>query len=225
MSRSKIRIQGLRTPRPLLYFHGCIDRRTNAAHLDPNTGLLISAFLSRAYFQFSAYSQQKAVCLENTLAATRTEAESLILEFSSLPSSTDHSAEDIPPVPRAFSKVPSTPAEARTARAAAQKEAQLLQTTIQSQEERRNAAARRTQIRQRLMELRERLRTREQIIRYELDAIASALQARFCAYARGVLQQPVHKSQIPPLDYDLSLYYASHNDLQARIAAVLERKV
>lgn len=217
-----MRLKGLRTPRPFIFIRGFVNGRMKTAELDHENSRLSSAYVSGMTCLFNEYCQKRVTRLESDLSAVRMEAETLLLEFKTLPGDRQTEASAWPyevPV-----KLPATVAEAQRLRAAARSSAQAAELSSRVLEKQEAATTRRAAILGRLAEIKSRVATKEQICCQELGAVADALRARFCSYAQGVLMKPIRTQYIPELEYAryLDNYYASHNTLKREIAAVLK---
>jgi hypothetical protein len=207
----RLHLKGLGTPRPFIFLHGFLDGRCKTAALDQESNLLNSAYLYGKRCLFAALCRQQVVRLETELAETRTEARKLLLELRALPEPTACEPSESRPA-RGLSS-------AQAERLAAERAAQTAAAVAQEK-------AKRVKNIRRLVELRERLATRERVCEESLAATAEALKERFAIYAHGVLLKPVRNRHIPAIQYDslLADYQVEHNALRREIDALLQEE-
>ena len=85
---------------------------------------------------------------------------------------------------------------------------------------------RKTEILQRLVQIRNRIANRETNCRNEINATAFTLKERLCVYGHGVLLKPILNRHIPQMEQEwvFELYNKNHNELKERISAAVKKE-
>lgn len=222
MKKRNQTVKGLRTPLLFVFIHGFLNGRFKTAGVDQDTKFLNGAYINGKIYLFYEFCKKRVAKLVAELASIRTEANALIMEFRALP--------PVPAEVKQFDRPtyvpPRTAQEAEEGRSGARNTAQAAALAKRADEEREKNIARRREIIQRLVEIRNRIAVRERICCEELGAVAQALKDRFCVYGHGVLMQPVRTAHIPPIEYTDHLvdYYADCAPLKINIAAILDEE-
>lgn len=200
--RKKLKLKGLYVPRIFIwilgFIHGCISR---TAVVDQESGLISSGYITEKIRLFNKLSSDYVKTMEDELKALRNEAAGLLADEAIL----RKEAEEIA-IPEALDTVE----KRRAARSAG------LEMSACRDKYRKVLA--------RLIEIGEKINSRELIAQEELDATASALQALFAVYGRGMLIRPLRSTMIPPVEYEKSfeMYYRAHAKDTLQLEQVLE---
>ena len=224
MKKKSLYLKGLRTPRFLIFLRGFVDGRSKTAAVDSESKFLCSGYLEEKLFLFSELCDRRVIALEDGLSPDRSEASSLLMELSLLPAPTA-GGESAPAAARAVPGTPpATVPEAQACRAAARSAARAAEAAERSRKRREETEARRQAILQRLVEIQDRIATRELIAGEELSATAEALKGLLCAYAHGVLLRPVQARYLRPIEYAprFDAYRQSHDALDRKLTRALQ---
>lgn len=226
MKNKKIRMKGLKTPSSVVFMHGFLNGRFKSAGIDLDSGLLNSAYVNGMMDLFYKYCQERVDKLETEISAICTEAETLFIELKAIPdnmsnrTSEERNKEKIP------DKLPTTIQEAQEMRAIARRITEAKDTSEHARGVINDKNNRRTEIVQRLVQIRDRIITKENNCYNELNATAFLLKERFCIYGHGVLLQPVLNRYIPAVDYAgiLERYDTNHHEIKSRISALTKKE-
>lgn len=226
MKKKTLKLKGLRTPRVFIFAHCFFDGRFKTVAIDPDSNLMHSAYINNKMFLFNEFCKRRIIVMENDLSSLCTEAEILLMELTLLdiPKNTP----ETPPnsIGKVPSKPPSTSAEAQILRATARAAAQVDEDVARSKQIYEEAVARYQKIIQRLVEIRDQIKSSELIANEELAANAEALKGRLCTYAHGALLKPVYTRYIPGIEYTRHFeeYRKSHDDLKHELANVIKER-
>ncbi|MCD8148324.1 MAG: hypothetical protein LUE92_01920 [Clostridiales bacterium] len=92
MRSKKVRMmRGLNVPTCIVFIHGLFDGRLKAAGVDPETGVLNSAYVNGKLNLYHKYCIDMVEGLEEDIAGMCVEAETLLMELVSFPASTKES--------------------------------------------------------------------------------------------------------------------------------------
>lgn len=226
MNAKKRKMSGLGAPRFALFIRGFWDGRTGAAAVDQELGFLNSAYVHGRLFRYGEFCDENVIWLEKELAAVRTEAMIKMAELSEL---------GIPELPdenttvpaRGAYQLPVTAAEARECRRTAELAEQERKLREETEEKRKDAMARKGEIIHRLIEIKNKIETRERIVDKELSSAAEALRSRMCSYCHGAVLSPVYARYIPAVEYSshLGSYLRDHEFLCRKIDEALREVI
>lgn len=226
MKNKKVKMKGLGTSTVIVFMHGFFDGRLKSADIDQDSRLLNSAYVNGKVDLFYQYCSERVDRLETDIAAICTEAETLLMELESMPAMIQ--ANEVPAVenvkiPR---KLPDSMEEAQVARADARKAAKANEAAEQSKAYRCQMQKRKTDILQRLVQIRARIANKETKCRNELRATVFALKERLCVYGHGVLLKPILNRYIPQVEYEwaFDLYNKNHDEIKRRISGVVKKE-
>lgn len=222
MKNKKIRMKGLKTPSPVVFMHGFFNGRFKSAGIDLDSGLLNSAYVNGMMDLFYKYCQERVDKLETDISAICTEAETLFLELKAIPENMSDRMSEEKNMEKIPDKLPSTIQEAQEIRAIARRIAEAKDSSEHSRGAINEKNSRRTEIIQRLVQIRDRIITKENNCYNELNATAFLLKERFCIYGHGVLLQPMLNRYIPNVDYDriLECYDINYQEIKSRISTL-----
>lgn len=198
----KNKIKGLNTPNWIVGIWGFCDARIRKiAGVDPNSGLLVSGYITGKSSQFHAYEAQKVDNLENEVKAVRTEAGELVTEYAQLR--------------RRMEPMPMVPDPGDIARVRQYQRAEARN---------RAAVARCDEIGRRMAEIEAKLQDREHHVLQELRHAKGVIRSKFAAYGHGMMLRPVDMHMIPELDLagSLEIYHEVHREEDARIQRIIE---
>lgn len=190
---------------PIAFLHGLWDGAMRLAIIDPETGKLTSASISKALYQFHAYCHKEMVTLETTVAPLYSEALLLLKELDEF----ETTSFSINAPDNAFIPHPKTIEDAQKNRA--------IEATAEE------AAKRYRDIICRLANILEKMTTTEHLCYENLGVAANSLQAQFCSYAAGV-SRPIRSVNIPDVVYDhhFQNYATFYSDVKAKIELAKE---
>lgn len=198
----KTKIRGLRTPSWIVAIRGFGDARVRkTAAVDPNSGLLVSGYITGMLAQLHAYEAGAVDNLENEVKSVRAEASELMTEHSQI----RRSLEPLPAVP--------DPTDVDRMRQYRQAEARNRSTTTRLYE-----------IESRLMEIQNKLTDREHHVLQVLSNVMGLMRSKFSAYGHGMMLQPVSDQMIPEptLNGALAVYHDIHKQQDACIQKILQ---
>lgn len=198
----KSKIKGLNTPNIIVGFRGFWDAKVRKnAVINPDTGLLVSGYITEKISQFHAFEAGKVDDLGNEVKAVRAEASELMTEHSQI----RRSLEPLPAVPD-----PGDVARVRQYR--------------QAEARNRAATTRMYEIESRLMSIQNKLTDREHNTLQELGHVMGLLRSKFSAYGHGMMLRPVSEEMIPAptLTGALSVYHDIHRQQDACIQKILQ---
>lgn len=198
----KTKIKGLNTPNVIVGFRGFWDARiSKTAVVDPDSGLLVSGYITEKLSRLHAYEAEKVDDLENEVKAVRTEASDLVTEYSQI----QRGLEPLPAVP--------DPGDVNRVRQYQQAEAR-----------RQEATTRLYEIESRLMEINNKLTDREHHVLQELSRVMGLMRSKFSAYGHGMMLRPVSEQMIPEptLTGALAVYHDIHKQQDACIQKILQ---
>lgn len=226
MKSKKVKMKSLGTPTVIVFLHGFADGRSKSAGISQDGGLLNSAYVNGKIDLFYKYCSERVDRLETDIAAVCTEAETLLMELESIPAMIKRNE-----VPKAENvkfpaKLPASIEEAQAARADAKKAVKVNHAAEQSKANRNQMEKRKTEILQRLVQIRNRIANREINCRNEISATAFVLKERLCVYGHGVLLKPILNRYIPQMEQEwvFELYNKNHNELKERISAAVKKE-
>lgn len=226
MKNKKVKMKGIGTPSVIVFMHGFFDGRFNAAGIDRDTGLLNSAYVNGKVDLFCKYCNERVDRLETDIAAICTEAETLLMELEAIPVVIKANEVAKGESVKTPEKLLYSMEEAQAARADARKAAKAYEAVEQSKTKRNQMATRKTDILQRLVQIRACILNKETNCRNELSATAFALKERMCIYGHGVLLKPILNRYIPPVEHEwaFDLYNRNHDEIKQRISAVVKKE-
>lgn len=198
----KNKIKGLYTPNLLVSIRGFWDARIRkTAVVDPDSGLLVSGYITGMSSRLQAYEAGKVDDLGNEVKAARAEASGLVTEYAQL----RRRMEPMPQIP--------DPGDVHRVRQYQRADARN-----------RAAIARMYEIESRLMEISNKLRDREHHVLQELSRVRSLMRSKFSAYGHGMMLRPVGDNMIPELSLagSLEIYHQLHREEDARIRRIIE---
>lgn len=222
MKNKKISMKGMKTPSPVVFMHGFFNGRFKSAGIDLDSGLLNSAYVNGMMDLFYKYCQERVDKLETDISAICTEAETLFIELKAIPENMSERLSEEKNMEKIPDKLPSTIQEAQEIRAIARRIAEAKDFSEHSRGAINEKNSRRTEIIQRLVQIRDRIITKENNCYNELNATAFLLKERFCIYGHGVLLRPMLNRYIPNVDYDriLECYDTNHQEIKSRISTL-----
>lgn len=222
MKNKKISMKGMKTPSPVVFMHGFFNGRFKSAGIDLDSGLLNSAYVNGMMDLFYKYCQERVDKLETDISAICTEAETLFIELKAIPENMSDRMSEEKNMEKIPDKLPSTIQEAQEIRAIARRIAEAKDFSEHSRGAINEKNSRRTEIIQRLVQIRDRIITKENNCYNELNATAFLLKERFCIYGHGVLLQPMLNRYIPNVDYDriLECCDTNHQEIKSRISTL-----
>lgn len=222
MKNKKISMKGMKTPSPVVFMHGFFNGRFKSAGIDLDSGLLNSAYVNGMMDLFYKYCQERVDKLETDISAICTEAETLFIELKAIPENMSDRMSEEKNMEKIPDKLPSTIQEAQEIRAIARRIAEAKDFSEHSRGAINEKNSRRTEIIQRLVQIRDRIITKENNCYNELNATAFLLKERFCIYGHGVLLRPMLNRYIPNVDYDriLECYDTNHQEIKSRISTL-----
>lgn len=81
MKRNTLKVKGLRTPRVIVFLHGAVDGRvTKKAGINPQNGVIESAYISQNLLQYKQACHDCVISLEKDIRPIRMEAAGLLAE-------------------------------------------------------------------------------------------------------------------------------------------------
>ena len=222
MKNKKISMKGMKTPSPVVFMHGFFNGRFKSAGIDLDSGLLNSAYVNGMMDLFYKYCQERVDKLETDISAICTEAETLFIELKAIPENMSDRMSEEKNMEKIPDKLPSTIQEAQEIRAIARRIAEAKDFSEHLRGAINEKNSRRTEIIQRLIQIRDRIITKENNCYNELNATAFLLKERFCIYGHGVLLQSMLNRYIPNVDYDriLECYDTNHQEIKSRISTL-----
>lgn len=222
MKNKKISMKGMKTPSPVVFMHGFFNGRFKSAGIDLDSGLLNSAYVNGMMDLFYKYCQERVDKLETDISAICTEAETLFIELKAIPENMSDRMSEEKNMEKIPDKLPSTIQEAQEIRAIARRIAEAKDFSEHLRGAINEKNSRRTEIIQRLVQIRDRIITKENNCYNELNATAFLLKERFCIYGHGVLLQSMLNRYIPNVDYDriLECYDTNHQEIKSRISTL-----
>lgn len=226
MKNKKVRMKGIGTPTIMVFMHGFFDGRFKSAGIDNDSGVLNSAYINGKADLFYKYCNERVDRLETDVASVYTEAGTLLMELESIPASYKGTEADRSENIKTSKVIMDSAEDSQAARVAARKAAKAKTVAEQSKEKRNQLEKRKTDILQRLVQIRERIANRETNCRNELSATAFALKERMCVYGHGVLPRPILNRNIPQLEYEwaFELYNDNHDEIKCRISEAVEKE-
>ena len=226
MKSKKTRMKGIGTLTIVVFMHGFFDGRFKAAGIDNDSGLLNSAYINGKVDLFYKYCNERVDRLETTIASVCTEAETLLMELETMPSTCKGDETDRIESVKIPKVSPDSTRDAQAARSAARKAAKAKEAIEQAKAKRSQLEKRKNDILQRLVQIRDRISNKETNCRNELSATAFALKERMCVYGHGVLLKPILNRNIPQLEYECAfeLYNDNHDEIKKRISEVVKKE-
>lgn len=229
MKNKKVKMKGLATPTVVVFLHGFFDGRFRTAGIDQDSGLLNSAYTNGKIDLFYKYCNERVDRLETDIASVCAEAETLLIELKSMPSTCKRNETDwvesvkTPKVSLDFAQEAQN---AQAARFAAREVAKANVAIEQAKEKRSQIEKRKTDILQCLVQIRNCISNKETNCRNELSATSFALKERMCVYGHGVLLKPILSRNIPQLEYEwaFELYNNNHDEIKQRISEVVNKE-
>lgn len=226
MKNKKVKIKGLGAPNALVFLHGFVDGRFKSADIAGDSGLLNSAYVNGKAALFCKFCSQRVDRLETDIAAICTEAETLLMELESMPAMLKES--EIPEAQQVNlpKSLPASIEEAQAFRADARRITEANKAAEQAKANRSQMQKRKTDILQRLAQIRDRVTNKETTCRNELSATAFALKERLFVYGHGVLLRPILNHNIPQIEYEwaFALYNKNHDEMKRRISCVVKKE-
>ncbi|MDO4324660.1 MAG: hypothetical protein Q4E24_01280 [bacterium] len=228
MKNKKVKMKSLGTPTVMVFMHGFVDGRCKSAGISQDSGLLNSSYVNGKIELFHKYCSERVDCLETDIAAICTEAQTLLMELESMPAILEENE-----VPEAENvkfpkKLPISIEEAQVVRAEAREAAKANEAAKQAKANRSQMQKRKTDILQRLVQIRDRIANKETNCRNELSAAVFSLKERFCVYGHGVLLRPVFNYNIPQIELEyewaFELYNRNHDEMKQKISAVTKKE-
>lgn len=222
MKNKKVKMKGVATPTIVVFLHGFIDGRFRTAGIDQDSGLLNYAYTNGKTALFCKYCNERVDWLETDIASVCTEAETLLMELKSMPSICERNetywVEGVktPKVPLDFAQDAQAAREVEKANAAIE----------QAKEKKSQIEKRKTDILQRLVQIRDYISNKETNCHNELSGTSFALKERMCVYGHGVLLKPILSRNIPQLEYEwaFKLYNNNHDEIKQRISEVVNKE-
>lgn len=226
MNKKKVKMKGLATPTVMLFLRGFFDGRFRAAGIGKDSSLLDSAYTNGKTDLFYKYCNERVDRLENDIASIITEAETLLMELRSMPVTCKGEEIDRAECVKAPKVSSDSTQDAQAARSTAQKAAEAKKAIEQAKAKENQIKKRKTDILQRLVQIRDRISNKEANCRNEISATAFALMERMCVYGHGVLLRPILNRNIPQLEYEwaFDLYNNNHNEIKQRISEVVKKE-
>jgi hypothetical protein len=226
MKNKKVKMKGRAVPTVMVFMHGFFDGRFKSAGIDLDDGFINSAYVHGKVNLYYKYCSERVDRLETDIAAICMEAETLLMELDSMPEIIKD--DNIPFVENVKipEKLPDSMEKAQLVRADARKAAKAQEAAEKSKENRSQMLKRKTDILQRLVQIRDRIANREINCRNELSASAFALKERICVYGHGVLLRPILNRYIPQVEYEsaFDLYNQNHDEIKRRISDVVKKE-
>lgn len=222
--KSQIKFNATHTPRPVVFIHGFVDGRTHASGINGQSGHLDGAYISGKSFLFDEFVKKHISQLNQDLTSIRTEAEVLMLEYTSLPNPENGAPPSAAPTIPTASASKSTE-DSRQKRSAAKKAAKAQQDAAAARQKHQQECDRRLEMLCRLVEIDHRIRSRELEYITHLKATSDALKERFMVYGHAVLLRAFSTESIPELDFTEQLgdYYATHADFSKRLRTIIDK--
>ena len=220
MKKNKCRTH---SPHPICWANGVLDRWMKTASTEPESGLVRSAFVEKTRIRFDEFSKRQIYQMDQKLAEDRSRAAALVAEMENvqIPTEPDPVAEfNVRTCPIA------SPEEGRAARAAARSLSRQRDAFLEQSKKREDALIRRTQARQELAEIRDRMLREETNVRYRLEICGEDLKDYLCSYSHGVLSRPVDEKQLWsfPVENYFEMYHRYHADSDRQITAMLKEE-
>lgn len=198
----KAKIKGLNTPNLFVGIRGFFDARIRKnAVIDPESGLLISGYITEKLAQLHAYEAGVVDTLGNEVKSVRAEASELVTEHSQ--------------IRRKLEPLPALPDAADVDR---------MRQYRQAEARNRAATTRLYEIESRLMEIQNKLTDREHHVLQELGNVMGLMRSKFSAYGHGMMLRPVSGQMIPEptLTGALEVYHDIHKLQDACIQKILQ---
>lgn len=226
MKNKKVKMKGLSTPTVVEFLHGFFDGRFRAAGIDQDSGLLNSAYTNGKIDLFYKYCNERVDRLEIDIASICTEAETLLMELATTPETCKVIEIDKAESIKTHKFSLDSTQNAQIARYAARKAAKANEAAEKSRAKKSQMEKRKTDILQRLVQIRDRIANKETNCRNEISATAFAVKERMCVYGHGVLLRPILNRNIPQLEYEwaFDLYNHNHDEIKRRIFEVVKKE-
>ena len=200
--KKKKKLKGLKVPRIFIvllgFIHGIIFK---IASIDPDSGYISSGYITEKRRCFNELSNCMVADMVDELKAVRAEASKLMKDEARIRKNIEETA---------LPENGMTVREKRACIEAAKKRAEYTRKYDETVD--------------RLVEIREKINSRQLQCREERDSVSNALQSRFACYGRGMLLKQIPERMIPPVEYEkcFDLYTKNYEEEDLRMDCIVK---